>query len=349
MSETMDETQAVALVDEPKAATATNLEVFSFGDPEPVLSRRDVIGLLESRWNGRWHETPYPLHGLAKAFRSSPHHSSAIFLKRNLLLGAFDPTPLLSRREFNALVLDYLVFGNCYLEAIPNRLGGTALYERAIAKHMRAGENGEFVFLDAGREDHRWTNGEISHLKQPCIDQEIYGVPEYLSALQSAFLNENATLFRRKYYLNGSHAGFILHLDGQFAEKDMKNLREQLREAKGLGNFKNLLLKSQGGTKDSVRLIPISEVAAKDEFLGIKNTTRDDVLAAHRVPPQLLGVVPANAGGFGDITKATNAFYMLEMLPLQMQFMEINDLVGREIVRFKAWERLPETGPAKAD
>lgn len=28
--------------------------------------------------------------------------------------------------------------------------------------------------------------------------------------------------------------------------------------------------------------IPISEVAAKDEFLGIKNATRDDILALHR-------------------------------------------------------------------
>ena len=31
-------------------------------------------------------------------------------------------------------------------------------------------------------------------------------------------------------------------------------------------------------------------------FLNIKDVTRDDILAAHRVPPQLLGVVPKNTG-----------------------------------------------------
>lgn len=42
------------------------------------------------------------------------------------------------------------------------------------------------------------------------LNQEIYGLPEYLSAIPSALLNEPATLFRRKYYMNGSHAGFIM-------------------------------------------------------------------------------------------------------------------------------------------
>jgi DNA polymerase-3 subunit beta len=49
------------------------------------------------------------------------------------------------------------------------------------------------------------------HLQQPDVAQEIYGLPEWLSALQSALLNENATLFRRRYYLNG--AQFVLRAD----------------------------------------------------------------------------------------------------------------------------------------
>ena len=31
-----------------------------------------------------------------------------------------------------------------------------------------------------------------------------------VAALNSAWLNESATLYRRRYYSNGSHAGFIL-------------------------------------------------------------------------------------------------------------------------------------------
>jgi capsid portal protein len=47
---------------------------------------------------------------------------------------------------------------------------------------------------------------------EPDINQEVYGLPEYLGALHAAWLNESATLFRRRYYENGSHAGFILYM-----------------------------------------------------------------------------------------------------------------------------------------
>src|SRR5690606_18564784 len=123
-----------------------------------------------------------------------------------------------------------------------------------------------------------------------------------LAALQSAWLNESATLFRRRYYNNGSHAGFILYLtDPAQDQQDIDSLRGAIKSAKGVGNFKNLFYYSPNGKKDGISLIPIGEAAAKDEFFNIKNVSRDDQLAAHRIPPQLMGVVPANAGGFGDV------------------------------------------------
>lgn len=55
-------------------------------------------------------------------------------------------------------------------------------------------------------------------------------MPEYLSAIPSALLNESATLFRRKYYLNGSHAGFIMYMSDPAADqKDVDNIREALK------------------------------------------------------------------------------------------------------------------------
>jgi PBSX family phage portal protein len=168
--------------------------------------------------------------------------------------------------------------------------------------------------------------------------QEIYGVPEYISALQSALLNENATLFRRKYYLNGSHAGFIFYAAGAgITNEDADAVRTAMRNSKGPGNFRNLFLHAPAGKPEDIKIIPISEIAAKDEFLGIKNTTRDDILAAHRTPPNLVGVVPTNPGGFGDIAKAKEAFIELEILPLSLRFLELNRWLGREAVRFQKW------------
>ena len=82
-----------------------------------------------------------------------------------------------------------------------------------------------------------------------------------------------------------------------------------------------------------IKILPIAEVGAKDEFIGIKSATQDDVLAAHRVPPQLLGIVPAQGSAFGNPTEAKATFFELEIEPLQSVFLEINDQVGVEAVR----------------
>lgn len=318
------------------ASPPGTVSAFSFGDPEPVLDRATVLDMVECWHNDRWYEPPVALDGLARAYRVSPHHSSAILLKRNMLAASLAPTPWLSRRAFMAAVQDYLVFGNAYFEVKRNRLGGVLRLDHALAKYVRRGVSPErFWWVPGSDEESPFPAGGVVQLMAPDVNQEIYGLPEYLSALQSALLNESATLFRRKYYLNGSHAGYILYATGEFADGDVDRMREALKKSKGPGNFRNLFVHAPNGKEGGIKLLPIASVGANDEFLGIKNTTRDDVLAAHRVPPQLLGIVPANAGGFGDVTKATDAFYELEVEPLQSVFLEVNDRLGIEAIRFR--------------
>jgi PBSX family phage portal protein len=321
-----------------KAVTA-----FSFGDPEPVLNRREIMDMVECYQNDRWYEPPLSLDGLARAFRVSPHHSSAIMLKRNLVVDAFnpvprsaaDPRPILSRSAFGKAVQDYLIFGNAYLEARKNVLGGIMDLHHALAKYTRRGiVEGEFFWAPGISTPTPFAPGSVIQIMQPDINQEIYGVPEYLSALQSALLNEAATLFRRRYYLNGSHAGYILYATGDIDENDTDALRDSLKNSKGPGNFKNLFVHAPGGKDGSIKIMPIAEVGAKDEFLGIKNATRDDVLAAHRTPPSVLGIVPAQGSQLGKISEAVDMFFELEIKPLQSAFLEINDRLGFEAVRF---------------
>lgn len=324
-------------------------QAFAFGDPEPVLGR-GLLDHLECYNNGRYFEPPVSLAGLSKARHASTHHASAIAIKVNLLASTFRPNRLLSRAAFEGLALDYVILGNAYLEQINNRLGGPLRLDRPLAKYVRRGLDLQTYFqigatasalgvdlpgLAGGKVEHEFRAGSICHLMSPDVDQELYGLPEYLSALQSALLNESATLFRRRYYLNGSHAGFILYMtDAAQSNEDIDGMREALKNSKGPGNFRNLFVYAPNGKKDGIQLIPVSEVAAKDDFSGIKNTTRDDVLAAHRVPPQLLGVIPTNAGGFGKPGDALAAFELLELRPLQRRFLAVNDWLGQEVIAF---------------
>ena len=79
-------------------------------------------------------------------------------------------------------------------------------------------------------------------------------------------------------------------------------------------------------------------MAAKDEFNSIKDKTLEDVLAALRVYPQLMGIVPKNAGGFGSPQEAAGVWATLELEPIQTRLALLNDWVGEEVVRFKPFE-----------
>lgn len=334
--------------DTTKAPAAT---AFTWGDPEPVMGGRGLLDYIQCWRAGKWYEPPISLTALSKTFRLTAHHTSALLFKRNLLASTFTPTRLMSRDTFTAVALDYLVLGNGYVEEKQAVTGRGLRLERVLAKYTRRGVDlDRYYFLPAqtyGGSEHEFAPGSVHHLLEPDIDQEVYGLPEYLSALQSAFLNENATLFRRRYYLNGSHAGFILYMsDPTQSEDDIEAVRTALKDSKGPGNFRNLFMYSPTGKKDGVQVIPISEVAAKDEFVGIKNTTRDDVLAAHRVPPQLLGVVPQNTGGFGDVSKAKDVFFDSEIVPLQRRFLALNEMVGEEAVKFEPYQPAWKPGAA---
>lgn len=318
---------------------ASNVEVFTFGDPTPVLETNQLFYWGECWTHQKWYEPPVDLDGLAKTLQAAPHHSSSIYVKRNILVKCFVPHPLLSRMEFSRFVLDFLVFGNAYLERVQSITAKTLPLKAALAKYMRRGlELDSYYFVPTFQDEHEFQKGSIFHLMNPDVNQEVYGIPEYLSALNSTWLNESATLFRRKYYKNGSHAGFILYMtDPAQDTKDVDAMREALKNAKGPGNFRNLFMYAPNGKKDGIQLIPVSDVSAKDEFLNIKNVTRDDQLAAHRVPAQLIGIVPNNAGGFGDVEKAARVFVTNELDPLQERFKELNDWLGEEVIRFEPY------------
>lgn len=315
------------------------VEVFSFGDPSPVLSGRDLFDYLECWFNGRWYEPPMSLHGLARSVGSSVHLHSGLMFKRNLLSKTFIPHRLLSRAAFEQFALDFLCLGNGYLEARRSVLGTVRELVPPLAKYMRAGKDGRYFMVQGGQQEHEFEPGSIFHLREADLHQEVYGLPEWISALQSALLNESATLFRRKYYENGSHAGFILYMtDPAQNEADVDALRKALKDSKGPGNFRNLFVYSPNGKKDGIQLIPVSEVTAKDEFNSIKNQTRDDVLASLRIPPQLMGIVPQNAGGFGSIREAAQIYASNELESIQTRILQLNDWLGEDVLIFKRYE-----------
>lgn len=313
---------------------------FTFGEPMPVLSQYDYLYYGCWQLHNKYYELPFDLGGLAKLYRATAHHGSAIQVKRNILVKTLKPTPLMNRIAFKSLVQDFLVFGNCYPTVVRNRLGKVVEIKTPLARYVRRGiDLSTYYWVQTWQHEQVFPKGSVQHLMEPGLSQEIYGEPDYLGALQSIQLNENATLFRRKYFENGSHAGFILYMtDAAQEQEDIDALRKALKDSKGPGNFRNLFMYAPNGKKDGMQLIPISEVGAKDDFLNIKNVSRDDQLAAHRVPPQLMGIVPNNTGGFGDVEKAATVFAANEIEPIHMLFEDLNHRIGEKVFAFDPYK-----------
>ncbi len=317
------------------------LSAFSFDGPYDFHAA-ELLDNVYCMDNGRYFETPVDWYGLARASRQTSWHQSALYFKRNVLMGCFIPHPLLSRQMFSGFVLDWFVFGNAYLELRTNMLGGPLGLYHALAKYVRRGNDMEtYWFVQHGEPDFTFRRGKVCHVMNPDINQEIYGMPEYLGGLLSASLSHSADRFRKLYYDNGSHAGCIIYIGAsQISQESTRALRETLEGARGGGAFRNLLIHAPSGGKDGVQLLPFQQITARDEFMNVKSASRDDVLAAHRVPPQLMGAMPGAQGNFGDVEKAARVYAINELMPVMEAMKHVNDWLGEEVIRFNPYALL---------
>lgn len=221
--------------------------------------------------------------------------------------------------------LDYMVFGECYLYRKQNFVGEVLELEHLPAINMRCLVDGGFVMLLPGGEEMEFEADEIEHVREYDVEQNIYGIPDYLGGLQSLLLNEAATLFRRRYYSNGAHAGYVFYTnDENLSEEDEDELKAQIAASKGVGNFRSLFVNIPGGSEKAIQIIPVGDFQAKDELEKVKNITRNDVIAAWRMNPALAGIIPENSAGFGDIEKIDRVYMNNEIRPIQQLFTQVN-------------------------
>jgi PBSX family phage portal protein len=321
--------------------------VFAFGDPEPVLTSNvtDYLGVFLDV-GGDYYRPPVDLTGLANLMSANAYHGPILHFKKNMLAKWFKPSALLSSLDFKRAALDYVVTGNAYFQAFKNRLGQVVRLAWLPALSMRPHKkSGVFVRLldnsnqfTLGQQTIEYQPGEVIHLKEPDIKQSIYGMPQYLGGIQSVLLSEDASLFRRKYFINGAHMGYILvTADANLDEATAKAIENQVKQSKGPGNFRSLYLNipRANGNKEPVKIIPVGNIGSKDEFQAIKEVTEMEMLAMHRVYPGLAAIIPANVGGFGDMQKAMQVYHELEVTAMQQVFLELNEIIPGNPVAFK--------------
>lgn len=306
------------------------IRTFTFDEPEPVASRlfADSLGVFPSD-NGEIYLPPVPRAALARLLRANAHHGTIPGFKRNLILRDFVPSRGLSWLDMRKAALDFNVFGEAYFQIEVNWLGEVLALRHLMAINMRRKtekDGGGYRMLVKNGHHHDFAEDEIVHVYEYGVEQDIYGVPDYLGGLQSLLLNESATLFRRRYYENGAHVGYVFYVsDPDMTDEDEQEIKAQLAQAKGPGNFRSMFINIPDGKEKSVQILPVGDFSTKDEMAAIKNLTRNDIIAAWRMNPALAGVIPENAGGFGDLEKIDRIYTDNEIRPICQLFLQVND------------------------
>ncbi|PSW14709.1 phage portal protein [Photobacterium rosenbergii] len=260
---------------------------------------------------------------LLKISKSNPYHGPIIFSRKNMAAELIQLSSVLSREDLEAALYNFLLFGDCPLLKIRNRLGKVTRLVTLSSVWIRVKKNGDFAYLQRNGEHLTYRKEDVIFIKQYDPYQQIYGVPDYMGGLQSAQLNTDATLFRRKYYKNGAHCGFIFYATDPNLDPDkQKELEESMAASKGVGNFRSLFVNIPDGKPDGIKIIPVGDIATKDDFTNIKSVTSQDMLAAHRFPPGLSGIIPAGTSSFGDPLKNDEAYRKNESIPLARKLVE---------------------------
>ncbi|MEI6896261.1 MAG: phage portal protein [Psychromonas sp.] len=305
----------------------------------------EILDYMEIALIDGLYEPPIPLDLFAKVARANSMHGSALYAKSRMVSSAILLLPnVLPRRDLNRFIYDYLMFGNGYLLAVRNALGEVK-FKHLPALFMRRCEKIDCYtykpsqYNDEGRLDYK--KGQVYHLDEYDVCQEIYGLPQYIGALTSIWLNEDATLFRRSYYRNGSHAGYLLYMnDPNLTETQEDYIKDELKKTAGLGAFKNLFINGKGKDGKPPELTPIGQVEAKDAFKTVKESTNNDVLSIHRVPPDLMSVVREGFNSSSDLNKVDRIFYKNELTPYVEALSSLNDFAGKQVVSLKPYEAI---------
>lgn len=299
----------------------------SFEDGWTVSPALDYVGLHFLEQYQVW-ETPINRWAIAKLTHQNAQHCGILQSRANMLAHGYLSGGL-SKMDFRAMALNLLTFGDVGLLKVRNLFGQVVGLVPLSSLYLRKKRTGGYRYLmrkslyeTASDEVYEYAENDVIFIKLYDPMQQVYGLPDYIGGIQAALLNSDATRFRRRYFANGSHLGFILYSTDPDMDDDMEEaIKESIANSKGVGNFKSMFVNIAGGHPDGLKVIPIGDTGKKDEFGTIKDVSAQDVLSAHRYPAGLAGIIPSN-GSFGDIEKIRSTYRLDEVLPMQEMIAE---------------------------
>jgi PBSX family phage portal protein len=287
-----------------------------------------------------------------------------------VLLQPSPDDPTLAFEEFAyRVMLDYWAVGNAYFEVVRDRRGRVAELYHVPARTMRRGIDRESYWQVKTRQRRfaafrrraeaaeavggsdlsdaaaQTAASEIVHLYEYDPLGDDYGMPGWVGALASMGLDRTVLEFNTRLFQNSMMAHMAIVVEGGRLSKEGRDaIKRFVRErAQGVENAGRVLLIEDENDRVKVRFeklnLEIKDLMLKD----VQNHFRDTVIAAHGVPPRLLGVAaPGQLGATGEVEGQLRTYRETVVRPSQRKLSALFEHVfadaggsrGRYALRF---------------
>lgn len=266
---------------------------------------------------------PYLSFSLLRSlYASNLYHQRAIKIKAGLLsqilqsqLDRYLPPGTNAKAFLFRLMLNLETYGSAFMEkaGIPSNF---TLYNM----------NTYYSRVDIDHNTYQHINMktkaiEALHIKYDSILSDHYGEPDYIAVIKQIATLYKADHYNDMFFDNGGkpELAFIFE-DSDPSDEQVSAITDFVKKNfSGYGNaHKNLILttgEGDGQTKPKIRIEQIGKIEDLS-FQKLKEVGRDEIAAAHGVPPRLLGIVQGSGlGGSGELIAQMKMFLEVTINP----------------------------------
>lgn len=272
--------------------------------------------------------------------------------------------------------LDYEATGNCYIEIGRTKTGRIGYIGHVPSKTVRVRAKRDGFIQISGKEAVFFRNygdtdtknpigsdtnpNELIHIKMYSPTNTFYGVPNVIAAKNAVAGMEFAARYNLDYFENKAVPRYIMTIKGgTLSERSERKILEFLQGIKGMaGNHRSIYIPLPDDTettKSEFKLHPVEASVQDSSFNNYRKASRDEILAANRVPITKISV--AEGVALALARDADKTFSEQVVKPAQTLFAKKINRIIRELtdaleIKFneisltdadtqsKIWERL---------
>jgi PBSX family phage portal protein len=295
-----------------------NIRVFSHNNESKQIISEDRINYNDII------EPFFSFDKMLELYYANTYHKLCIDIKIRVLSlvdNAKELAPLICNKSPGRFMIAFTreleIYGNAFVEIAGNNKY-KALY-LLPAREARIDKEHN-VYQTAGLQ-RQWLNA--AHIAYDSPSSRFYGEPDYLAAIGPILVNKNIDLYNEMFFQNGAVPRLaIMFENSEPSDEQLEAFKKFFSSGfKGIKNaHKSLILTAPPNPDGTSAKINIQELGeTKDlSYEKLKSIGRDEIIAAHCVPPRLAGVVNSGGwGGSGEFLAQMHSFNEMVIKPKQ--------------------------------